>query len=327
MTSRDPATATSTPSLGTVAPIGLRIGRIGRPITGNLRRHWPLVASLLLLWAIIAAILKVSLEQNQGQIIYDVDDPYIHMAIAKNLVEHGVWGITKYEFSSSSSSIIWPLLLFISYSLFGINDATPFIINIVVVTCTVVAMYLILVKYSLHIPRVVLFVLVSVIIFATPIPALVFSGHEHVLHTMLTVIFVYAASGALSLTAASRPLCHSERPKEAKNLASDSAPRSTRTGFFVDSLLRMTEGWRSSTSSRTATIGRSASVSLFLLAPLLTSTRYEGIFPVAVACGLFFLQCRWRFGLALGALAALPVVVYGTISVASGWYWLPTPLS
>ena len=33
------------------------------------------------------------------------------MAVARNLAEHGVWGVTRYEFTSSTSSLAWPLLL------------------------------------------------------------------------------------------------------------------------------------------------------------------------------------------------------------------------
>ena len=31
--------------------------------------------------------------------------------IAKNVAEHGVWGVTPYSFSPSSSSLLWPALL------------------------------------------------------------------------------------------------------------------------------------------------------------------------------------------------------------------------
>jgi asparagine N-glycosylation enzyme membrane subunit Stt3 len=47
-----------------------------------------------------------------GKLTYIYDDAYIHMAMAKNLVNHGVWGATPHEFTSTTSSpILKPLLM------------------------------------------------------------------------------------------------------------------------------------------------------------------------------------------------------------------------
>ncbi len=43
-------------------------------------------------------LLKLGTQHTQGEIIYPLDDTYIHMAVAKNFVEHHVWGITQYAF-------------------------------------------------------------------------------------------------------------------------------------------------------------------------------------------------------------------------------------
>src|SRR4030042_4674796 len=51
------------------------------------------------------------LGQTGGRFIYNLDDAYIHLAIAKHIVRDGIYGVTPFEFSSSSSSILWPLLL------------------------------------------------------------------------------------------------------------------------------------------------------------------------------------------------------------------------
>ncbi len=60
-----------------------------------------------------------------------------------------------------------------------------------------------------------------------------------------------------------------------------------------------------------------------LLAPLLTLTRYEGLFVALPVCLLLLGQRRVRQAVALGILALLPVVVYGLISWSHGWYLLP----
>lgn len=70
----------------------------------------------LVLWCIafylcLAAVLLFAiLTENGGHFVYALDDPYIHLALAENLA-HGHYGINPGEFSSPSSSILWPFLL------------------------------------------------------------------------------------------------------------------------------------------------------------------------------------------------------------------------
>ena len=65
------------------------------------------------------------MKRNDGHLIYPLDDTYISMAMGKNLAEHGVWGVTRHEFSSTSSSLIWPLLLAAADRVLGTNELVP----------------------------------------------------------------------------------------------------------------------------------------------------------------------------------------------------------
>jgi len=65
---------------------------------------------------------------------------------------------------------------------------------------------------------------------------------------------------------------------------------------------------------------------LWVLAPLLTLTRYEGLFLAFAACSLFLLRKRWRFAFGLGGMALAPVVIIGGLSVWKGWFWLPSSI-
>ncbi len=67
-------------------------------------------ACVALYLAVVAGLLFAILHRDQGVFTYTLDDPYIHLALAENLV-HGHYGINPGEPSSPSSSIVWPFLL------------------------------------------------------------------------------------------------------------------------------------------------------------------------------------------------------------------------
>ncbi len=164
----------------------------------SLRAHWLPGIALLILWLAIGMLAFLSLRQNQGHLVYALDDPYIHMAMAKNFARYGTWGITRYGFTSSSSSLFWTLILSFLYLIAGVNEAIPFILNILSATVLVLAVYgLTRARRPSPHPAYTLMVLIA-IIFLTPLPPLVFSGQEHVLHILVTIIFVFIAAQVLS---------------------------------------------------------------------------------------------------------------------------------
>ena len=62
---------------------------------------------------------------------FPMDDPYIHLAMGKNLALHGNWGPMAGIFNSSSSSLLYTLIIALFYYL-GIGGiSTLFIINII----------------------------------------------------------------------------------------------------------------------------------------------------------------------------------------------------
>jgi hypothetical protein len=66
---------------------------------------------------------------------------------------------------------------------------------------------------------------------------------------------------------------------------------------------------------------------LMLLAALLCSTRYEGLFLVFITCVLLLLKTRRVIlPIAVGISAWLPLIVYGLWSVKNGWFFLPNSL-
>src|SRR5258708_15070266 len=92
--------------------------------------YGPLILSASVFLEVTAAIVLLSVVQNQGHLVYNVDDAYIHMAMAKNFSLHSVWGVTRYGFSSSTSSPLCTLILDGLYLVFVVHNSIPLLMNI-----------------------------------------------------------------------------------------------------------------------------------------------------------------------------------------------------
>ena len=155
----------------------------------SISTHLPLIVAVAVLWIAILILFRESTAINQGIFTYVLDDPYIHMTMAKNLILHGVWGVDKYGFTSSSSSPLWIIVLSLTYFLFGVNSFIPFILNVIFATIFIFIAYSIFKYYKLQPAYNLIFLLF--LIFFTPIPALAFTGMEHLLQIVLIVSFAF----------------------------------------------------------------------------------------------------------------------------------------
>ncbi len=233
------------------------------PPAGALRGLAPLAAALAVLLVSVTAVVVWSRPPAGVPVVYALDDAYIHMAMARNLAEHGVFGVTRHAFTASSSSPLWTLLLAAFFAVLGPREWLPLALNVVFAASLLVVADHVLRRHDVRAPARLL-ALIALVLF-TPVAPLVLVGQEHLLHATLTLAFAGA-------------------------LASPPGPV------------------------------------LLALAPLLTATRYEGLFLVFMAC--LVLAARRRFGLAaaLGLAALVPPFVYGLVSIAHGWYALPNPV-
>jgi hypothetical protein len=161
------------------------------------RTHWPLVVTVAAYWATVATLVWLSLQQNQGQLVYPLDDTYVHLAIAKNLILHGVWGITPDGFTSSTSSPLWTFLLALVWCLFGVRDAAPLVLNILFGTLLIGAVY-VCPRRRVACSSSFVFVVLFLLVFSTPLPALTLAGMEHTLHALLAVLFAHRSAAMLS---------------------------------------------------------------------------------------------------------------------------------
>jgi len=157
--------------------------------------HWSILLALSIFTVTTIILWNLCQHKNGGQFVYTLDDPYIHMAIAKNVVRHGVWGVTPYQYSSSSSSPLWTLGLVLSYGLFGVRDLTPFILNLIFAGLALGLVYIFL---HGRLPGWAVFLVLAAAIFFPPLAPLVFSGMEHTAHLFLTLLTVALAAKTLS---------------------------------------------------------------------------------------------------------------------------------
>jgi hypothetical protein len=157
--------------------------------------RWVLpVALIVFLLPVISTEYNV-LSFTHGVFSYPFDDTFIHLAIAKNIAFHGIWGISPYEFSSASSSVLYPLLLAGCMKLFGPLTALPLIINVLAGIMLIVVVQKWLSKQGLSGLAQLLGLLTLIILI--PLPALVVFGMEHTLQILFDFLFIYTFAAAL----------------------------------------------------------------------------------------------------------------------------------
>ena len=84
--------------------------------------------SLAALLAALPAILLVAQAHLTCGVVYSLDDPYIHLALARQIL-HGHYGINPGEFAAPSSSILWPFLL-APFAFTRLVEFLPLVINL-----------------------------------------------------------------------------------------------------------------------------------------------------------------------------------------------------
>ncbi|MCB0077028.1 MAG: hypothetical protein KDD73_06350 [Anaerolineales bacterium] len=146
--------------------------------------------------ALTVLMLWQSLRLTEGNLVYALDDAYIHMAISKHFAQAGIWGITPFEWSSSSSSPLWGLILAAFTRLFGDAIVWPLLLNLV--SAIVLLFFCAWATYGLRPAERVskrarwyLLAVLIVVVVAVPLPTLVLMGMEHTLQSLLVVVAGY----------------------------------------------------------------------------------------------------------------------------------------
>lgn len=146
--------------------------------------HTPLVIGISFLLVTILAETVAILVLNKGVFVFTLDDPYISMALAKNL-RIGHYGVNLGEFSAPSSTIFWPFILAMLPHL----EWFPLLINVICAVLTVFVYYMILdISFYINDKRsrtIFVSMLLIVLIIGTNVVGLIFTGMEHSLQLLI----------------------------------------------------------------------------------------------------------------------------------------------
>jgi hypothetical protein len=147
------------------------------------RRFGRMLIPAVLVAAPLAILLFLVLRTTNGHFTYTLDDPYIHLALARN-IWHGHYGINGSEFSAPSSSILWPFLL-APFSASGrLFEYAPLALNFMCLWATIGVMC----RIFRDLPVVSRVLVVGSIAISLNLYGLVFIGMEHSLQILLVTV-------------------------------------------------------------------------------------------------------------------------------------------
>ncbi len=145
--------------------------------------------SLSIFFAVCIIYYMLSIPKTDGHYIYPIDDAYIHLAMAKNFALYEMWGVTRYKFSSTSSSPLFTLLLSFLIKIFGNNNQIPLYLNVAFGAGTVYVLNLYFSSVFYKVKSIVLSVLFT--LFISVLHVQVLSGMEHVFHVFLFALNIF----------------------------------------------------------------------------------------------------------------------------------------
>ncbi|WP_456617294.1 hypothetical protein [Bradyrhizobium sp. P5_C12] len=173
--------------------------RVVLPSSADGAGAWPRPATgAVLTWLLLfAAELVASLALCDFRLIFSLDDAYIHLAVADQILSGG-YGVNAGEYSSPSSSIIWPYILALTEAL-RLGAFGPLLINAAAAGATVFAVLRLLEASGLFAgtgERPFACLVALLLIFNVSAVALPMTGMEHSVHVWASVVTFAGLAGA-----------------------------------------------------------------------------------------------------------------------------------
>ncbi|KYG69909.1 hypothetical protein AZI85_16070 [Bdellovibrio bacteriovorus] len=146
------------------------------------RMQW--LAFVLLTAVMYQVIFLAWVTEGFQAFTYTLDDPYIHLKLAKNIAS-GHYGFNLSENSAPSSSIVWPFLL-APFAHTYFFEYVPFVFNSVLILCFVAVVFDLLVNFQIR-PAVSYTISILLLFFINGF-GLALNGLEHVLQLLLVAL-------------------------------------------------------------------------------------------------------------------------------------------
>lgn len=164
----------------------------------KLLQHAPFLVSASLFLFGMAVAVWATCRANEGHFVYTLDDPYIHMAVARNWVLHGVFGLTPQAFSSSTSSPLWTALIAGTYRTAGVSDWMPGAWAALFALACLAATNALGLQFRLGGWQRLL--VCAAVLFFTPLIPLASTGMEHTTHLFFVLALLHLAIRASEST-------------------------------------------------------------------------------------------------------------------------------
>ena len=143
----------------------------------------PLVVASGLFVALVYITYLSGVALTGGTFVYSLDDPYIHLTVARRIVS-GEYGFNPGEFAAPCSSILWPFLL-APFVALGVGELAPFALNLLCAGGVLWVAFRLLAPKG---PAATVFFAAFVVL--VNLSGLCFQGMEHLLQLWLTLAAV-----------------------------------------------------------------------------------------------------------------------------------------
>ena len=148
------------------------------------RAYYYAIVNLIIIAQIVVSYLIA------GGFAYAIDDPYIHLAVAKNLFYNGTWGAVWNEFSGTSSSILFTVLNWLLYVFLpaAISEYYPMILNVIAANLLVHLTFKLSDEFNFD--SKLQLALFAILIVYLPLVANVMNGMEHLWHIFFLGFYI-----------------------------------------------------------------------------------------------------------------------------------------
>jgi hypothetical protein len=162
-------------------------------LRASARQYWTVLGlAVFILWFVFADYIQLARIQSDGHMCLAIDDGYITMAVAKNLAQHGTWGIQPDQFTPLASSPGWVLLMALIFKFVSPSEWVPLAMNLFCATALFVLTWGVFRAFRVRAAAAFLGLLAILVL--TPIVPVSLMGLEHILQTAVDLGYIFAVA-------------------------------------------------------------------------------------------------------------------------------------